>query len=318
MRLQSRGMRDRTSARNILVIKLGALGDIIQSEGAIHDIRVHHPQARITILTSPRYKAIFARCPWIDDVMLDQRGSRLRVDLLFKLRRQLRRGNFDCVYDLQGNRRTGMYYYWLDVPWVGSVAGRPYPQKPCIAAVDTMHALLTAAGLEARHTRRPDIFWLADDVTPLLSAQGVVPGFVLLIPGSSARHPEKRWPFYAELAGRLTADGKQVVMAPGPDEIDLCGSIPGISLFDAGKPLSVFQLVGLSRHAGFVIGNDTGPAHIAAHVGARGLCLFGPAIPPAATFIDRRFAVLQVADLARLSVEAVYEAYRAESGRPAR
>lgn len=316
--MQSRGQQDRSSARNILIIKLGALGDIIQSEGAIRDIREHHPQARISILTSPRYKAIFERCPWIDEVRLDQRGPRLRIDLLLKLRGELRKGGFDCVYDLQGNRRTGMYYYWLDVPWVGSVAGAPFPQQPCVAAVDTMHALLTAASLDARHTRRPDISWLADDVAPLLAAHGVRPGFVLLVPGCSARHPEKRWPHYARLSERLLAEGQQVVMAPGPDEMDLCRAIPGISLFSDGKPLSVFQLVGLARHAGFVIGNDTGPSHIAAHAGARGLCLFGPAIPPAATFIDRRFAVIQVADLPGLSVETVHEAYRAERASPAR
>lgn len=318
MAMFERGLPDPATARKLLVIKLGALGDIIQAEGALHDVRVHHPNAHITVLTNPRYKAIFARCPWIDAVMTDPRGPRLRVDLLWKLRREMRSAGFDAVYDLQGNRRTGMYYYWLSVPWVGTVAGGPFPQEPCDAAVDTLYELLRAGGLEARHTRRPDLGWLADDVDPLLAAAGVSPGFVLLIPGCSARHPEKRWPHYAALAQRLIADGTQVVMAPGPDEIDLCKTIPGIALFDGGKPLSVFQLVGLSRRAGFVIGNDTGPSHIAAHTGARGLALFGSGVHASATYIDRRFAVIEVPDLAALTVDQVYATYQAERARPPR
>ena len=318
MRILGRGLQDRSSAKKVLIIKLGALGDIIQAEGAIHDVRVHHPDAHITVLTNPRYKPIFARCPWIDDVMLDQRGARLRVDLLLKLRRELRQANFDCAYDLQGNRRTGMYYYWLSMPWVGTVAGTPFPQKPCDAAVDTLYELLRAAGLEATHTRRPDLTWLADDVDALMQAYGVKPGFVLLIPGCSARHKVRRWPYYDKLAERLIAEGRQVVMAPGPDEIDLCRTIPGISLFDNGKPLSVFQLVGLSRKAGFAFGNDTGPSHIAAHSGVKGLCLFGPTTRASATYIDRRFAVMQVPDLTRLTVDEVHAAYQAELQHPPR
>jgi ADP-heptose:LPS heptosyltransferase len=205
-----------------------------------------------------------------------------------------------------------MYYYWLPLPWVGTVAGKPFPKEPCDAAVDTLYELLRAAGLAARHTRRPDLGWLADDVDALLSEAGVKPGFVQLIPGCSARHLEKRWPYYAELAQRLAAEGAQVVMAPGPDEIELCRSIPGIALFDAGKPLSVFQLVGLSRRAGFVIGNDTGPSHIAAHTGAKGLALFGAGVHASATYIDRRFAVIEVPDLKQLSVDRVFDAYKAE------
>lgn len=318
MRIFSRGLPDPATVRRVLVIKLGALGDIIQAEGALHDVRAHHPNAHITVLTNPRYKAIFERCPWVDAVMTDPRGSRLRVDLLLNLRREMRRGGFDSVYDLQGNRRTGMYYYWLSVPWVGTVAGEPFPQQPCDAAVDTLYELLRAGGLEARHTRRPDLGWLADDVDPLLAAAGVSPGFVLLIPGCSARHPEKRWPHYGKLAERLIAEGGQVVMAPGPDEIDLCKTIPGIALFDGGKPLSVFQLVGLSRRAGFVIGNDTGPSHIAAHTGAKGLALFGSGVHASATYIDRRFAVIEVPNLPGLTVEEVYAAYQAERARPPR
>ena len=318
MHFLNRGLPDPASARRILVIKLGALGDIIQAEGALHDVRVHHPDAHITVLTNPRYKPIFERCPWVDAVMTDPRGSRLRIDLLLKLRRDMRSGGFDAVYDLQGNRRTGLYYYWLSVPWVGSVAGKPFPQKPCDAAVDTLYELLRSAGLEARHTRRPDLGWLADDVDQILAAAGARTGFVLLIPGCSARHPEKRWPHYAQLAARLIAEGTQVVMAPGPDEIDLCKTIPGIALFDGGKPLSVFQLVGLSRRAGFVIGNDTGPSHIAAHTGAKGLALFGSGVHASATYIDRRFAVIEVADLGQLTVDRVYEAYKAELAHAAR
>lgn len=304
-----RGWHGGVEARNILVIKLGALGDIVQGEGALHDIREHHAGARITILTSPRYEALFRRCPWVDDILFDPRGPRHRVDLLLTLRRQLREAGFDLVYDLQNNRRTGMYYYWLSVPWAGRIAGAPFPKGPFRSAVEHLAAQLAAAGVPSRHVLRPDVSWMADDIAPILAARGVRPGFVLLFPGSSARHPQKRWPHYAQLAQKLVANGARLVTAPGPDEMDLCLSLPAVALLDGSKPLSIFQVVGLVQKAAFVIGNDTGPTHIAAHAGAKGLALFGPHASAARSFIDQRFSVLEVADLPGLSVEAVYSAY---------
>jgi len=252
------------------------------------------------------------RCPWVDDAMIDPRASRLRIDQLLALRKELIRGQFDLVYDLQNNARTSLYYRWMNTAWSGRAAGFDHLEyrKEGKSALESLAAQLTNAGVVARHALTPDVSWAADDVGDILRRASVARGFVLLIPGSSARRPGKRWPHYSELAHRLIADGLQVVTAPGPDELGLCRGIPGVMLLDRGQPLSIFQLVGLGRQVGFVIGNDTGPSHLMAHSGAKGLALFGSHAPAAATHIDRRFAILQVDRLDELTVDAVHAAYR--------
>ncbi|MBR4876356.1 MAG: hypothetical protein IKU14_01415, partial [Rhodocyclaceae bacterium] len=67
-----------------------------------------------------------------------------------------------------------------------------------------------------------------------------------------------------------------------------------------------FELAGVLRRAACVVGNDTGPSHLAAALGRRGLALFGPATSATKTAIARaHFAALEVEDLAQLSVETV-------------
>lgn len=296
----------------VLVIKLGALGDVIQAEGLLHDIREHHPGARIAVLTQPAYVPVMERCPWVDEVIADPRLPWYRLGELLRLRQTLRAGGYGFVYDLQNNRRTATYLGWLG--GVQSSSGparpRPPPGQARAPAIEVLAAQLRAAGVPTRHAGHPDLAWMADDVSAILEAHGLAPGFTLLVPGASARHPQKRWPFYRALAERLRADGEPVATAPGPDELELCRTIPGALLLDGGRPLDKFQLVGLARQAGLVIGNDTGPTHLAAYAGARGLALFGPFLPAATTGIDRRFAVIEVPDLAELPVDRVYEAQR--------
>ncbi|MEO3433847.1 glycosyltransferase family 9 protein [Inquilinus sp. CAU 1745] len=140
-----------------------------------------------------------------------------------------------------------------------------------------------------------------------------LPGrFIVVIPGSSARHPEKRWPGYAALAAMLIDDGYQVVTVPGPDELELSRTIPGTTITGTGPYLNYFGLAAVLNRAAFVIGNDTGPSHLAAHLGIPGLALFGGAHSPASTGIEReRFSALQVDRLNLLDPATVYERVRA-------
>jgi ADP-heptose:LPS heptosyltransferase len=247
--------------------------------------------------------------------MIDPRAPRFRIDLLWSLRKQLTEAAFHMVYDLQNNRRTAMYFRWMRVPWSGRASGYVHPVKKgrgsSVSALEVIAGQLRSAAVDVRHTLDPDASWMASDVSELLRRAHLEPGFILLIPGSSARHPHKRWPHYAALAERLISAGRRVVTAPGPDELALCRSIGADMLLDNGRPLDFFQLAGLSRHAAYVIGNDTGPTHVAAFAGAKGLAIFGPHTHAAATHIDRRFKVIETENLEHLSVDEVYAAYSA-------
>lgn len=301
---------------HILIIKHGALGDVIQCEGALHDIRDNHPHARITVLTEPAYAKIMERCPWVDHVIRDPRAPRWRLDKMWKLGRMLRSLNINRVYDLQNSSRTADYYRWFfkATEWSGTAPGCSHPHKAQdpknIHSLQRLKGQLEDAGLICQHALKPDVSWMADDMTRFLEEESIAPGYILLIPGSSAAHPQKRWPHYAELAARLIAAGHTIVTAPGPDELDLCATIPGATL-TGGSFLGWFELAGVIARAGFVVGNDTGPSHLAAHMNMPGLALFGAHTSVEKTGIKReKFDAVEVSDLNQLSVDRVYEAIR--------
>ncbi len=175
---------------SVLIIKLGALGDLVQADGAIRDIRGHHPDDRISLMTTPSYRRYGERCPWVDDLILDPRASRFHLPRMFALGRKLRSLHFDRVYDLQQVGRTRFYYRWLfrKVDWLGDAKGCSHylrrPDGSCAADHFARH--LPMAGVSVQHTLQNDVSWMADDVDDIMTAADLKPGFVVLFPGASA------------------------------------------------------------------------------------------------------------------------------------
>jgi len=302
--------------QRILVIKHGAFGDVIQCDGALRDIRAHHPGDEILVLTTPAYAKIFRRCPHVDRVLIDPRAPRWRLDRMSALRNELRREAFARVYDLQNSARTAFYFRWFlkDVEWSGTAPGCALPHRADdpkkIRTLDRLAGQLRDAGVPVVHTQAPDVGWMADDVMALLA--NVRRPYVVLVPGSSARHPQKRWPHYAALAQALMEAGFDVVSAPGPDETG--PDLPGHVLRGTGF-IDWFQLAGVMTAAAFVIGNDTGPTHLASHLGGRGLALFGSHMPAERTGILRAgFGAIEVKDVQTLSVARVWDEVRTRLG----
>jgi ADP-heptose:LPS heptosyltransferase len=295
----------------ILIIKLGALGDLVQADGALRDIREHHPHDSITVMTTPPYRRYMERCPWVDRVFIDPRVSRFNLVGLLDLRKRLQTLRIERVYDLQQVGRTRFYRRWLfpRVPWLGDTPGCTWRlRRPgdCCAA-DHFANHLELAGIETRHSRGGDVSWLADDVSDVLRRAGLVPGYIVLIPGASAAHDAKRWPYFPDLAERLLTLGHRVVTVPGPAEMELCRTISGDMLVPDDGYYDVFALAGLIRQAAFVIGNDTGPTHLAAHLRGPGLALFGDHAPAMTTGIQHSaFAWLQAGKLGDLGLETVW------------
>jgi ADP-heptose:LPS heptosyltransferase len=298
---------------SLLIIKLSALGDVIQAEGAIHDIRLHHPQEHITVLTMPRFRTLMERCPWVDEVVCDSRPPRWNLAAMWRLRHFFHSRKFDRIYDLQQAGRTKFYYRWLSPggEWFGNASGCAlFRERPKgTSALDHFHDALQAAGIPAKHTLHPDVSWMAEDVDKILDREGLQAGYVLLIPGASAAHPQKRWPYFAELAKKLLDRGLTPVTVPGPDELELCRTLPGRMLIPPGGGwYDYFFLAGFIRRAAFIVGNDTGPTHIAADLGGKGLALFsGHATPESTGITHSALTILQKEKLADLNVEEVEE-----------
>lgn len=288
---------------NILVIKHGAFGDMIQATGVLSDIRNFYRHANITLLTTPGYHDLMARCPDVDHILLDMRAPWWQFCQHWRLGKTLRQQKFSRVIDLQNSSRTRWYrkLVFPGVEWLGRLDGG-VPRPGEISGLKGLAGLLQQAGIPVRHIGNPDLSWMRDDVDVLMQKYGLTPGFVLLAPGSSARHPEKRWPHYPALARELTALGVKVATVLGPEEKALAEAMPGCVL----TSLSWFQLAGLMGHAACFVGNDSGPSHLASALGRTGLALFGPTTSAGRAEIRRaHFQALEVDNLENLPVHEV-------------
>ena len=121
----------------------------------------------------------------------------------------------------------------------------------------------------------------------------------------------KKWPHYNKfinLVKNKFHDQYKVVIAPGPLEIKNAKEINAICILNNGKSLSISELATLIKDSSFVVANDTGPAHMAAHLGAKGVSLFGSHASAILQSIEREnFKAIQVSDLNKLSAKKVFE-----------
>ncbi len=214
----------------------------------------------------------------------------------------LRAQQVECVIDLQNSRRTALYRRWIlsATQWVGRRPSAPQP----VSGLKGLVELLEGHGISASYLNAPDIAWLAADVASFLKQHAITKPYIVLIPGASAAHPEKRWPHYAALANKLLMEGKEVVSILGPDELSLADTLPG-HVFTS---LSWFALAGIIQQASFVLGNDTGPCHLASCLNKRGLAIFGPSTSSARSELARaNFHTVETSELQTLTAEAVLQ-----------
>jgi len=304
---------------NILIIKHGSLGDIAQACGAIQDISENHPEDQINILTTKPYFELFKKNPLVHNVILDRRLSRFNLFYLYFLMRTLKKLNIKKIYDLQNSSRTKFYKNILfpkanfntwsssETTLPSNISKKEFDKDPVLNRFD--HQLKTS-GIKTEHTMKPDFNWAVTNIDNL-KQEFNLDKYIVLFPFCSAHLTHKKWPHYNELIELIKnkyEDQIKVVVAPGPSEIDDTKNINAISILDNGKALDISQLASLIKESSFVIANDTGPAHISAHLGVKGLTLFGAHTTAFKVSIEREnFKAIQVDDLNKLSAEKVFE-----------
>ena len=298
---------------NILVIKLGALGDFILAFSAFAAIRAHHPHARITLLTTAPFAGMGEASPWFDAVWVDSKPRWTQPLAVRDLARRLRSGHFTRVYDLQTSDRSGFYFrlFGHERPeWSGIARGcshpDPTPDRAAVHSWDLRANQLKAAGIADVKMDAPD--WLGADI----SRFALPPRCVLLVPGSAPHRPDKRWPVthYTALAARLAAKGHSPVVLGTAAEADLGRQIATAAptVRDLTGQTTLWELASLGRYAAAAVGNDTGPIHLLAAVGCPTTVLFSAASNPVhSSPRGRAVTILQrphLADLALADVEA--------------
>ena len=271
--------------KRILIIKLGALGDVVMSTGAIKAIREHHPEAHIALLTTKPQLSILKNNPNVDEIILDDRKKPWNLFYLADIYKKLQ--GWDFIYDLQNNRRTTGVYFRLaknaqgkKPNWSGIAEGCSHPQpkenRPNMHVVDMLNDQLKHAGISTADYW-PNISYAKQDCSEILSAHHINPEkLVVLVPGCSASRPMKRWPHYAALAKVLMEKGYQVAVIGTNDERDVLDAIEKeTGCINLCNKTNLGQLLDLTGKAHCVIGNDTGPIHMAAASGAKGVGIFG-------------------------------------------
>lgn len=292
---------------NILIIKLGSLGDVVQISGALRDIREHHKNEKITILTTSKYINLFKNCPYIDNCLEDERLPRYNIFFLLRLRKIINSLNFYKVYDLQNSNRTNFYRKFLfNVKnWSSSrdIAENKYNNS----VLQRFDEQLRKSNIQTLYTLKPDFSWAAKKANNY--NLDTDKKYILFFPFCSKDLIHKRWPYFSELINLIKQNHPEysLVVAPGPGEIEEAKSLDIKIAINNNLPLNFFELASLIKKSHLVIANDTGPAHMAAHLGARGFTLFGPHITPEKVSIEReKFIALQTMDLKSLSADRVY------------
>ena len=304
---------------NILIIKHGSLGDIAQASGVIQDISENHPDDQIYLLTTKAYFDLFKKNPYLTEVILDKRLSRFNLIYLYSLMRKIKKLNFAKVYDLQNSSRTSFYKKILFPKsnlqnWSSSETTLPegvtkedFDKKSVLERFD--HQLKTS-GLTTKNTMKPNFSWSCSEINEIKKKYDLNK-YILLFPFCSPHLVNKKWPYYNELIDLIKKKYKndfKILVAPGPSEIDEAKNINAISILNNEKALNISQLSSLIKESSFIIANDTGPAHMAAHLRAKGLTLFGSHTTAYKVSIEReKFRVIQVNDLNKLSPEKVFE-----------
>ncbi len=299
---------------NILIIKHGSLGDIVQISGVLKDIREAHNDKKIFILTTLPYVDVLSRCPYLDGVLLDRRLPRWNIYYLLKLKKMLVKYNFSHVYDLQNSSRTSFYRKYLlrSSNWSSTETtlkkGEKKKDFDNESVLERFKIQLDNSNIKTNYSLKPDFTWASVNVDKIVNKY-FGKKFILFFPFCSPQLSHKKWPYFNELVRIIKSKhlNLEVAVAPASDEIEESKKIESISIMNNDEPLNIIELAGLILKASYVVANDTGPAHMAAHLGKSGVVLFGYHTTAKKVSIEtEKFKAITVDDLNDLTAEKVY------------
>ena len=261
-------------SNNILIIKHGALGDLIQITSSLKSIRQKYPDSKITLLTDIKFKFFSDRIIFVDEIIYENRPSFFRIDKWLTIILKIIKRRFNIVFDLQNSDRTSVYYFFIKLfnpktVWSGNCRGGKFKYHPknfeSIPIKDRIKNQLVLMDIEIYD--KPDISWMMKKNIINLPDND----FVILLPGSSLEHKHKRWPAekFAELAnylkekkidsiilGQSHSEGEELtkIKLLAPKIIDFSDQYLDCLATTASKAIGA-------------IGNDTGPTFVAAAAG---------------------------------------------------
>lgn len=291
----------------VLVVRLGAVGDVIRALPAVHRLRLAFPRARLAWIVEDRSAPLLDGHPDLDEVIVlsrrDLRDAARRpgrlASITSTLRERLRGGRYDVAVDLQGTLKSAIVSILSGAP--RRVGFAPPHCREASFLFTHEWARLSAPVLNrvdrnlemAARLGAPDgpvAAAIGETQADGAAAERILEGLrplqgdpVILCPGASRRQAFKRWPAasWSRLARLLAAAGRSPVVVWGPGEEALAEQIERDSAGDARRapPTSLPVLAAVLRRSALFVGADTGPMHLAWAVGCRVVALFGPTDP---------------------------------------
>jgi heptosyltransferase I len=298
------------SPESILVVRLGAMGDLIHTLAAVTALRSRLPGVRIGWVVEARWRELLCARnssasgprgpgrPMVDFVHIADTkrwrksllGSRTRREIE-ALWREIRGQNYEVAADFQGAlksallaRSAGASTVWgFDRPREAP-ARLLYNQRLQTSeahVVDQYHSLAEALARTALPVSKP-VFPCDPEAETLAAAKLTGKGDNLVLINPGAGWGAKQWPAerYGLVARSLGARGIVPIIHFGPGEEELAGRVLGAS-GNVAEPIScsISELIALTRRAKLFIGGDTGPLHLAAALGIPVVAIFGPTDP---------------------------------------
>jgi heptosyltransferase I len=262
----------------ILVVRLGALGDILHALPAVSALRLSFPQASIYWAAAPRWRDLLHGNPLVDELIeIDRRSAAGWL----RGWRALRRERFDLAVDFQGLWQSALVATIARATRiVGYERTQARERGAAIFYTDTVHAmashvvdrnleLVAAAGALRRVHEFP---------LPAGRPEGVLPEEPFVLASPMAGWVSKQWPleYYRELARDIRERmGLALVVNGPPGSERLLRGIEGAMVHVS----SVAGLIHATRRAAAVVGVDSGPLHLAAALGKPGIAIYGPTDP---------------------------------------
>ena len=284
--------------KNILVVKLSAIGDVIHALPVSYAIKERFPEAHLTwVVEKPAYPILEGN-PYIDDIILFEKAKfRSAGGFLHEIgpfRRRLRARSYDASLDLQGLFKSAAIVWNAGARQrVGTAnmrEGAHLVSRPIRGAhaeghiVERYLDVARALGCTVDEVRFPVAVSERDRAAAetLLLREGVQEGRTFVAFAIGANWPNKRWPaaHFAALADRLYRAHYVPVLVGGgrldetlAQDIMAASEIPPVNL--VGRT-NLKQLAHIFTRAALVLGGDTGPVHLAAGLGTPTVMLMGP------------------------------------------
>jgi ADP-heptose:LPS heptosyltransferase len=265
----------------ILIIKLGALGDVIASTSIIKQIIEHHGNEDVSLLTGSNFNDLFSHFEKLKVFSINRKGLINTIKTIFWIRKQ----NFDHIYDLQSNDRTTVYCALSGSSFrAGNHPRFPYHAHPkneylgeC-HSFDRLNQILESANIKPAKALPflPIKDQTITEVSTWLKKHEVSEEpFALLHAGSSPLHLKKRWPYFSELARYLSKTLK-IIWIGGSDDVELNKALSHDIGINATNAFNIPSLVELGKRARFAVTNDSAPMHILSCSQIPVFGLFGP------------------------------------------